>query len=52
MNTSDKKDTRSQGGFIELIFIIVIALLVMKFFGLTISGILNWILSLFRSVLR
>ncbi|OGI60182.1 hypothetical protein A2641_03840 [Candidatus Nomurabacteria bacterium RIFCSPHIGHO2_01_FULL_37_25] len=29
-------------GFIELIIIIIIALLLMKYFGLTITGILNY----------
>ena len=31
-----------KGGFLQLIIIIIIALLVMKYFGLTISGILAY----------
>lgn len=31
-----------KGGFIKLIIIIIIALLLMKYFGITITGILNY----------
>jgi hypothetical protein len=41
-----------QGGFIELIILIVIALLLMKYLGITVSGVINWFMSFFRSVFR
>jgi uncharacterized protein involved in cysteine biosynthesis len=42
----------SKGGFLELIVLIIVALLLMQYFGITISGVLNWFGSFFRSVLR
>lgn len=43
---------KKQGGFFEIIIVIIIALLLMKYFGITISGVINWFESFFRSVLR
>ncbi len=41
-----------EGGFLEIIVLIIIALLLMRYFGITISGVINWFASFFRSVLR
>jgi len=41
-----------QKGIIELIILIIIALLLMKYFGITISGVIYWFESFFRNVLR
>ncbi len=41
-----------EGGFLEIIVLIIIALLIMRYMGLTISGVINWFESFFRSVLR
>ncbi|MDR3519943.1 MAG: hypothetical protein P4L63_03620 [Candidatus Pacebacteria bacterium] len=48
----ENKIKNKEGGFIELIILIIIALLIMKYFGITISGVVNWFESFFRSVLR
>lgn len=39
-------------GFIELIILIIIALFLMKYLGITISGIINWFLTTFHNVLK
>lgn len=39
-----------QRGFIELIIVIVIALLLMNYYGLTFRGIFEWFKGLFLSV--
>jgi hypothetical protein len=39
-------------GFIEIIILIVIALLLMKYFGITISGVVEWFKTFFANVLR
>lgn len=41
-----------QRGFIQIIIFIIVALLIMKFLGVTVSGVLNWFTSFFRGVLR
>ncbi|HEY4513202.1 MAG TPA: hypothetical protein VJH06_01680 [Candidatus Paceibacterota bacterium] len=41
-----------QGGFLEIIVLIIIALLIMKYFGITVSGVINWFQTFFASVLR
>ncbi|MFA5841165.1 MAG: hypothetical protein WC847_02755 [Candidatus Paceibacterota bacterium] len=41
-----------QGGFIQIIIFIIVALLIMKYFGITISGVINWFTSFFSGVLR
>ena len=48
----ENKIRNKKGGFIELIILIIVALLLMKYFGITISGAINWFVSLFRTVLR
>ena len=42
----------NQGGFIQLILLIVVALLIMKYFGLTISGVIHWFTTFFANVLK
>ncbi|MFA5931843.1 MAG: hypothetical protein WC793_00480 [Candidatus Paceibacterota bacterium] len=42
----------NQSGFIQIIIFIIVALLIMKFLGITVSGVLNWFMSFFRGVLR
>ncbi len=32
-----------KGGFLEIIIVVVIALLLMKYFGITVSTVLNWV---------
>ncbi len=39
-----------QGGFLELVIVIIIALVLMRYFGFTITGFLNWLRELFYSV--
>lgn len=39
-----------QGGFIELIIVIIIVFLLMRYFGLTFTGIIDWVYNLFLSV--
>lgn len=48
MNTSNNKE----GGFIKLIVVILIALLVMKYYNVTISELINWFKSFFGSILK
>jgi uncharacterized protein involved in cysteine biosynthesis len=50
-NSKKIKNTK-QGGFLELIVLIIVALLVMKYMGLTVSEVINWFKSFFGSVLR
>ena len=55
MNNQIKNLVRHGGkkaGFIELIIIIVIALLLMKYFGVTVSGVILWFKTFFASVLK
>jgi uncharacterized protein involved in cysteine biosynthesis len=47
-----KNNSSKQGGFLEIIIIIIIALLLMRYFGITVSGVVNWFISFFHSVLR
>ena len=39
-------------GFLQIIILIVIALLIMKYFGITISGVFHWFSSFFSGVLK
>ncbi len=47
-----EKINNKEGGFIELIIVIIIALLVMRYFGLTVTGVINWFVTSLRSVFR
>ena len=39
-----------QSGFLKLIIFIIIALLLMKYFNISVSDIVNWVESLFNSI--
>lgn len=41
-----------QGGFLQIIILILIALFVMKYSGITISDVINWFKATFNNVLR
>ncbi|MFM7089005.1 MAG: hypothetical protein ACKOW9_05780 [Candidatus Paceibacterota bacterium] len=46
-----KKNLKNQqGGFLELIVVIIIVMLVMRYYGLTFTGIWSWVENLFWSV--
>ena len=47
-----KNNKEKSGGFIEIIIIIIIALLLMRYFGITVSGVVNWFETFFKSVLK
>ena len=51
-NKKNRFASTKQGGFLEIIIIIIIALLIMKYFGVTISGAIHWFTSFFSNVLR
>lgn len=42
----------TQGGFLDLIIGIIVALLIMKYLGLTVSDVVQWFRDFFGSVLR
>ena len=46
------KQKGRQGGFLQLIILIIVALLILKFLGLTISDVVNWFKLFFGSVLQ
>jgi len=49
----DKKmKNTKQGGFLELIVLIIVALLIMKYMGLTVSEVVDWFKDFFAGVLR
>lgn len=39
----DMLQKNKKGGFLEIIIVVVIALLLMKYFGITVSTVLNWV---------
>ena len=45
-------NNNKKGGFIKLIILILFTLLIMKYFGVTISEAINWFKSFFGSILR
>lgn len=47
MNQLNNQLKNQQGGFLQLIIFIIVAVFLMQYFGLTISGIVDW----FKSVL-
>ncbi len=47
-----KKYENREGGFVELIVLILVGLLVMKYYGITISEAVNWFKAYFGDVLR
>lgn len=46
------KINNKQSGFLKIIILIVIALLLMKYFNITISGVIDWFTSFFGNVLK
>jgi len=44
------KIKNKQGGFLELIITIIIALALMRYFGFTITGFFDWVRELFQAV--
>ena len=52
MKNNTKNKENEEKGFIEIIILIIVALLLMKYFGVTISGVINWFTSFFSSVLK
>ena len=52
MKDNVKNKENEEKGFIEIIILIIVALLLMKYFGVTISGVINWFTSFFSSVLK
>ena len=51
-NKQTKMKNTKQGGFLELIVLIIVALLIMKYMGLTISEVVQWFKDFFAGVLR
>jgi hypothetical protein len=51
-NNKKGMPTGRQSGFIELIIIIIVALLIMKYYGITISGAIDWFKLFFSNVLK
>ncbi|KKR42936.1 MAG: hypothetical protein UU10_C0011G0015 [Parcubacteria group bacterium GW2011_GWF1_40_6] len=47
-----KKSETKDGGFLQIIIVIIIALLIMKYFGVTISEVVIWFKTFFASVLK
>lgn len=47
-----KKSEIKNGGFLQIIVSIIIALIIMKYFDVTISEVMNWFKTFFASVLR
>ncbi|MBP6883907.1 MAG: hypothetical protein KBC06_01595 [Candidatus Pacebacteria bacterium] len=41
-----------RSGFIQLILLILIALFLMKYFGVTVSGVIDWFMKTFENVLK
>ncbi len=46
------KIKNQKGGFIQIIILIIVALLIMKYYGVTLTGVKDWFLSFFGSVLK
>ncbi|KKS50194.1 MAG: hypothetical protein UW01_C0001G0053 [Candidatus Nomurabacteria bacterium GW2011_GWA2_43_66] len=46
------KMKNKEKGFLQIIIFIIIALLIMKFLGVTVSGVWNWFVSFFSGVFQ
>lgn len=46
------KIKNKEGGFLQIIIAIIVILLIMKFMGVTVSGVFNWFSSFFSGVFR
>jgi len=51
-NTKKGLPAGGQGGFLELIVLVIVVLLIMKYMGLTVSEVVDWFKDFFGSVLR
>ena len=51
-NKINNTQNNKQGGFLELIVLIIVALLIMKYLGLTVSEVVDWFKDFFGGVLR
>lgn len=51
MKTQINKSNRGSG-FVQIIILIIIALFLMKYYGVTISGVINWFTTTFKDVLK
>ena len=49
MNLKNKQKN-TQGGFLELIIVVIIGLLLMQYYGITFTSIFNWLQNLISSV--
>jgi hypothetical protein len=47
-----KKSETKDGGFLQIIVVVIIALLIMKYYEVTISEVVIWFKTFFASVLR
>lgn len=47
-----EKSNIKNGGFLQIIVVIIVALLIMKYYGVTISEVVIWFKTFFASVLR
>lgn len=50
--SDNKIRENKQGGFLEIIIFILLALFIMKILGITVSEVIYWFKSFFASVLR
>ncbi len=48
----EKNKNTGEAGFIEVIVVILIALLIMKYYGVTVSEVINWFRIYFADVLK
>ena len=48
----EKIKNNNNRGFLQIIVLIVVALLIMKYFNITISGVVQWFTSFFSGVLK
>ncbi len=47
----NKNIQNKEGGFLRIIFIIVILLLIMSYFHITFTGIIHWIINTIKNVI-
>jgi len=40
-----------QGGFLKLIIFIIVVIFLMNYFNITISGIVNWFVTMFQNII-
>ncbi|MEI6280687.1 MAG: hypothetical protein WCP17_01665 [bacterium] len=52
MKGKNNRYISKQDGFLQIIILIVVALLAMKYFGITISSVVDWFSSFFASVFK